>query len=215
MRKTLIAIAVALVAGLGCVITAGAQEAAGAPLPLGMWPELGAALQEMDTTQIGTLTVGDLAKLAGQLSIAEQRLRYVQRARHASLIMPGVGQFMTGNPVGGSLYVVGDVAVFAGTVLGAYFLLPPQVQFTSVNYLTDPLQTICNAWQGRSVLDYLPSVGVVAGGMIVQHILSHFASVDAARAARKNIADGKVTFTPNFNFGMMGPGFGMGMMMRY
>jgi hypothetical protein len=215
MRKTSVAILVAIVLGLGAAAATYAQEKTQAPL--GMWPELGAALQEMDATQIGTLTVGDLARLAARLSVAEQKLRYVQRARMASTFMPGAGQFMTGNPLAGSLFVAGDLAVFAGTVLGAYFLLPTNVQFGvgGLDYFNTPLQTICNTWQGNTVLNYLPSFGVVLGGMIVQHILSHFAAADAARDARSNIASGKVTFTPTFDMmGADGRGFGIGMGMR-
>ena len=67
-------------------------------------------------------------------------------------------------------------------------------------------------WESNSITNYLPSIGVLAGGMILKAILGHFSSVDAESRARANIAEGKVTFTPNLD--VMGPGFGMGMGMR-
>jgi hypothetical protein len=140
--------------------------------------------------------------------------------------MPGVGQFMAGDPVSGSLFVAGDLALFAGTVLGAYFLLPSNVQFGTGNgtagagldYLNTPLVGIKNAWEANSLLAYLPSIGVVAGGMILKHLLGWWSSKSAAGLARQNIADGKVTFEPElvpFWGQPDGHWFGPGMMMRW
>ena len=146
--------------------------------------------------------------------LPSSRSGYVQRARNASWHFPGAGQFMTGDPAGGSLFLAGDVTVIAGTLVGAYFLLPSNVQFSSLDYFSDPLSTIRTRWEGNSVVDYLPSCGVLVGGMIVKHILGHFAAVEAEKSARQNIADGTVTFTPNLEF-LDGRRAGFGMRMRY
>ena len=191
----------------------GGQQAAAAPPSAAIQGELAAAMEEMSGDQLGALTVGDLARLAERISIAEQKARYVQRARTASRILAGVGQFMTGDAVGGSLFLAGDVALMAGTLIGAYALLPSNVQFSSLNYLGDPLGTIRSRWESNSISDYLPSCGIMLGGMIVKAVLGHFAAEDAARRARENIAEGKVTFTPNLEF--LGRGIGMGMRMRF
>ncbi len=208
-----ILVAFALVTGL--LFSAGAAPvfAQKAAEPLGVEAELDAALQEMAASQLGTLTGADLAKLADRLSIARQKLLYVQRARRASFMVPGAGQFITGDALGGSLYLAGDVAVVAGSLVGAYFLLPTNVQFNNLDYLNAPLITIQNAWQANSILSYLPSFGVLLGGHILSMVLGHFSAVSADREARQNIADGKVTFTPKFDFDRRG--FGFGMMMRY
>ena len=66
-----------------------------------------AALQDLSSTQVGTLTVGDMVKIAERVSIAEQKLHYVQKVRMASLMHPGAGQFMTGDAVGGALFLAG------------------------------------------------------------------------------------------------------------
>ncbi len=200
-----------VIAAIAAVATcAGAQQALS---PTGLQAALGAALQEMSASQLGTLTVGDLARLAARISIAEQQERYVQRARNASWHFPGIGQFMTGDTLGGSLFLAGGVTVLAGTLIGAYLLLPSNVQFASLDYLNDPLSTIRSRWEGNSIVNYLPSCGILLGGMILKQILGHLSAEEAVKKARQNITDGTVTFTPNFEF--LGGRPGVGMRMRY
>jgi len=216
MHRTLIAlIALAAAAGMaaGAWAQAGPSPAPSAPTaPSAFTAEVQAALQEMSSEQLGTLTVGDLQKLAGRISIAEQEAAYVQRARTASRFLPGAGQLMTGDSLGGALFLAGDVALAAGTLVGAYLLLPSSVQFSSIDYINDPVSSIRSKWEGNSIGAYLPSFAVCVGGMILEHVLGHFASVEAGRSARRAISDGKVTFTPNFDF-LGRPG--LGMRMRY
>jgi hypothetical protein len=181
--------------------------------PQAMQQELTMALEQMSATQIGTLTVGDLLKAAERVSLASQKIHYVQRARMASMMLPGTGQFMTGDALGGSLYLTADLAVMAGTMIGAYYLLPANVQFMSFDYMNRPMADIHTTWLSNNISSYLPSLGVMAGGMVLKGVLGHFAAQGAAARARKNIADGTVTFTPRLGF--FDSGFGMGMMMRY
>jgi hypothetical protein len=211
MKRACMVIAAAAVIAAGAAVGAGAQQALS---PTGLEAALGAALQEMSASPLGTLTVGDLARLAARISIADQQERYVERARNASWHFPGAGQFMTGDAAGGSLFLAGDVTLIAGTLVGAYLLLPSNVQFSSLDYFRDPLSTIRTRWEGNSVVDYLPSCGILLGGMIVKHILGHFAAVEAEKRARQNVADGSVTFSPNLEF-LDGRRAGFGMRMRY
>jgi len=197
---------------MAAVVAAGAVAEEKVLAPAGLQQELGAALQEMSTVQLGTLTVGDLVAVASRVSVAAQKLRYVEKARMASMMLPGAGQFMTGNALGGSLFLVADLAVMAGAAAGAYFLLPSDVQFGSLNYFTTPMATIKTTMMAHNYVDFLPSMAVMAGGMLVKGILGHFSAASAAAAARTNIAEGKITFTPDFGF--MGRGFGMGMRMK-
>jgi hypothetical protein len=185
--------------------------------------EINAILAQASSQQIGSMTVADAQKLLGDLSIVRQKAHYVQRARMASFMMPGAGQFMAGDAVGGSLFLVGDLAIFAGTLVGAYFLLPASVQYgsgpgtTGLDYWGAPLADIKTAWISNSILSYLPSVGVMAGGMILRGLLGLWSSKSAGALARQNIADGKITFEPELMplTGGFGPGMGMGMMMRW
>ncbi len=173
--------------------------------------ELAAAAAELSSPQVGSMTVSDLQKITTHLAIAAQKDRYVARARAASFVLPGVGQFMTGDTLGGWLFVAWDVTVLAGTLVSAYFVLPANVQFGSLDYLNAPLSSIQTAWGSNSLLSYLPLAGVLAGGMILDIVLRHVSADNAARTARKNIAEGKVTFQPGFELDEGKLGFGMRM----
>jgi hypothetical protein len=220
--KTILAILLGL-----AVAAAGAVAAPWQPRQSELEKEIAQILAQNSSEQLGTMTVADLEKLAGEVSVAVQKAHYVQRVRMASFMMPGVGQYMAGDPVGGTLFLAGDIAVFAGTVLGAYFLLPVNVQIgagagtgaSGLDYLNTPVSGIKNAWDANSLLAYLPSVGVMAGGMLVKHLLGMWSSKSAAALARQNIADGKVTFEPTlfplFGMGQGGMHGGMGMMMQW
>ncbi len=205
MKRTWMAL-LALVAAAG-VAAAQDQPAAADPQA-----ELTAALQEISASQVGSLTVADLTKVAARLSIAQQKRAYVTRVSVASIFFPGAGQFMAGDTLGGVLFLTGDLAVMTGAVLGAYYLLPADLQFTSLDYYTGRITDIRTAWLDHSLKDYLPSFGVMAGGMLLKGILGHVSSRLAADQARRNIASGKVTFTPSFDF--LGHGFMMGLRIR-
>jgi hypothetical protein len=189
-----------------------AESPAVAPAPAAtsfLEQELTAAGSELSSRQVGTMTMDDVEKIAAHLSIAFQKSRYVDRARAASYALPGLGQFMTGDTLGGWLYVAWDVTILAGTLISAYFVLPSNVQFGSLDYLNSPLSTIRAAWESNSVLSYLPLAAVIAGGVILEMVLRSASSENAAQTARKNIAAGKVTFEPTLDLTGGGPGVGM------
>jgi hypothetical protein len=181
--------------------------------------EITGILDQQAATQIGTMTVGDMEKLAGQISIAIQKEQYVRRAGMASMMLPGMGQFKTGDSLNGSLFLAGDIAVFAGTLLGAYFLLPSNVQLASMDYLNTPLSSIRTTWESNTLSEYGPSIAVAVGGMAVQMLLRWVSARNAREDARQAIDNGKVTFQPELVplFGPMGPGgmYGMGMGMGF
>ena len=211
MKKILIVLAIACAAAGA----AGAEQMMSPASTPGLEAELTAALQDLGATPLGTLTVGDLAKVAARLSIAEQKAGYVRRAQMASMMMPGAGQFLTGDTAGGVLFLAGDLVVAAGSMIGAYLFLPDNVKMGAggLDYMNNPISTIKARWEGNSAMDYLPSVGIMAGGMLLKGLLCHFSARSATVTALKNIADGTITFTPNFGF--MGRGFGMGMQMKF
>ncbi len=212
MKRFCVILAAALVAASAASAQDAPAPAAPAPTPADMQAELNAALQDMSTAQLGTLAVGDIVKVASRISIAEQKVAYVHKALFASLMFPGAGQFMTGDALGGSLFLLGDLAIFAGALVGGYYALPHDLRFDQLNYFTTPISTINSDWELHTVLDYLPTAGILAGGMLLQGMLRYLSAANASRDARKEIADGKITFTPNFGF--MGRNFGMGFGMR-
>ncbi len=201
---------------------AAANQADAAPAPAPSAPvrersyleqELESAASELSSGTVGNLTVDDLEKVAEHLAIAVQKERYVQRARNASFMLPGLGQFMTGDTLGGWLFVAWDLTVLAGTLVSAYFVLPANVQFASLDYLNSPLSTIRSVWASNSIIAYLPLVGVLAGGVILETVLRYVSADNAANTARRNIDQGKVTFQPTLD--LLDGGLGLGMKMTY
>jgi hypothetical protein len=65
-------------------------------------------------------------------------------------------------------------------------------------------------------VDLLPSLGVLAGGGLVQVILRGVSSNHAAKLAEERIAAGEITFEPKLSILPGGPGaMGFGMGMKY
>ncbi len=54
---------------------------------------------------------------------------------------------------------------------------------------------------------------MIAGGIILETVLRYVAADNAARTARKNINEGKVTFEPTLD--VLGGGLGVGLKMAY
>ncbi len=175
--------------------------------------QITAILDQYGRQQIGTMTVADMEKIAGEVSIAIQKDAYVRSARTASWFIPGAGQFRTGDTLGGALFLGGDLALVAATVLGVYYTLPANVQFASLDYLNTPLSSIRTTWESNTLADYAPSIGVAIGGMAAQMILRWVSSRHAEADARQAVDSGKVTFQPMLvpMIGPMGPAGRMGM----
>lgn len=145
---------------------------------------------------VSDLTVGELRGLGERLSVIAQQENYVQRARQASRMFPGAGHFMIDEPGTGAAFGVGSVVVAAGTIVGAYFLLPDDIRFDELDYINDSFKEISQAWRGESIASLAPAAGVLLGGIIVNGILGELASDDVERRARAQIASGAVSFDP-------------------
>lgn len=174
---------------------------------------------EKDTV-ISDLTFGEVEDLMARLSVPMQEAAYVDHARKASYMMPGAGQFMTGDKLSGALFLTADLLVAAGTLTAVYFLLPPELQFGSLDYLNTPHSEIKAAWQNAAesatFMEALPTLGVMTGGMLLHKGLAVFSAKRAASRARQNIEDGTVVFEPRTSFYSSGHGrFGFGMGMKY
>jgi hypothetical protein len=176
--------------------------------------ELQAVLAAEESSVLGELTVGEAQDLMGEISIAYQKAAYVSKSRAMSFILPGLGQFMNDDPGMGALFLSLDVITGVGTVLGAYFLLPDELQFDELNYFTESYGYIETEWKKQSFTDFLPTLGVLAGGGLVQVILRGISSDHAAKLAEEKIAAGEITFEPKLSIlpaGTGAMGFGMGM----
>lgn len=175
-------------------------------------------ISENSDTVINDLTLGEINALMAEISVPIQEAAYVSHARSMSYMMPGAGQFMTGDKVSGALFFAADLLVKAGTLTGVYFLLPPELQFGSLDYFNAPHSEIKAAWESAaesaSFMDALPTLGVMTGGMLLHKVLGVLSAKNAASRARQNIEDGTVVFEPRTSFfsskhGMFGVGMGM------
>ncbi|MFW5688893.1 MAG: hypothetical protein ACOC1U_04900 [Spirochaetota bacterium] len=176
-------------------------------------------MSDYDDRVPSELTFGEIEELAGRLSIPAQKAAFVGFSRVASMIAPGVGQFLNKDYLGGSLFALGDLTIKAGTLVGIYFLLPPEVRFDQLNYYTAPKSQIASTWEsavnGMSLEDTLPIVGVAAGGALLSSILGQFAGAHAAGLARDRIASGEIEFEPRPQMMMIGGRLGVGVRMGF
>ena len=166
------------------------------------------------------LTFGEREELAGELSIPAQKAAYVGVSRFASMLMPGAGQFINRDFLSGSLFALGDFTIKAGTLVGIYYLLPPEVRFDQLDYYNAPKSEIESTWEtamnNMSLADALPIVGVATGGALLNHILARFSAGHAAGLARDRIEAGEIEFEPRPRMIMMTGGrFGLGMGFAY
>jgi hypothetical protein len=147
--------------------------------------------------ELGALSYGELRELAGRLSVATQKDRFVARSKAMSFMMPGSGQFLNKEYGTGAAFLAADLAVVAGTLIGAYYLLPADLRFQQLDYFNTPFNTIRDKWQGHTFMDYLPSLGMLAGGGVLKAILGQLSSRHAGKLARRNIEAGTITFEPD------------------
>ena len=165
------------------------------------------------------LTFGQRAQIAGDLSIPLQKEWYIARSSFASAVLPGAGQFMNGDSLSGALFLTGDLVIAAGTLIGAYFLLPEELQVGQLDYANSTKTEISDAWTAAftdiTTAESWPLAAVISAGMILDHALSHFSARHAGRLAFERIESGDKTFRPRPEL-LMGPGgFGFGMSFGY
>ena len=79
--------------------------------------EAAVVLEAVDNTPISEFTLNDMKELALDLSIPFQKMQYVNKSKVASFILPGVGQFMNDDPLSGTLFLISDLAITAGTLV--------------------------------------------------------------------------------------------------
>jgi hypothetical protein len=200
MRKTVL-----LGAALLCAVAA-------FPKPRTFHPvaeAVAAMAEDRGGSELGAMTVSDVEKAVARLSVALRQEAWVHGSAMASFALPGLGQLLNRDPLGGSLYLVGSAAVAAGTLVGAYFLLPSGVQ---VNWFTTPIETIEDAFASHSLVEYLPSLGVMAAGAVVDAVLRRVSARGAADLAERNLLDGTVSFEPVLI--TSGEGMGLGVKIK-
>ncbi|MGA2763316.1 MAG: hypothetical protein ABSG17_08125 [Spirochaetia bacterium] len=159
---------------------------------------------ELGQQKLGDFDVAALASLRERLSIALQKDEYVRSISLHSMALPGLGQFETGDTASGFGFMALNLATIAGTLVGVYYTLPADLRFDRIDYFRDSFSSISSAWNGHSIVDYLPSFGVFLGGMIVDAIIRSWSSQAASREATSLVDSGTVKFTPRIGAGFMG-----------
>jgi hypothetical protein len=184
--------------------------------------EAAAILETKENYPVGDFTLTEMRSLALDLSIPFQKIQYVKDSKTASAVFPGMGQYMNNDPQNGTLFMLSHITVVAGTLIGAYYMLPDELQFDKLNYISDSYFTINERWENQSIKDMLPSMGILAGGFVVNSIIRYLSSAHAGKLAQKNITEGKIKFEPKIILPVFGFseengkhhsefGFGMGM----
>jgi hypothetical protein len=162
--------------------------------------------KERGDSELGSATIDDFETAVARLSIALQQEAWIHGSAMASMAVPGLGQLMNHDALGGTLYLAADVAVKAGALVGAYFLLPDNLQ---VNWFTTTMGDLETAYRANRPIDYLPSLGILAAGAVVDMVLGHVSARGAARLAEKSVVDGTKSFEPVLITSGTGLGFGM------
>ena len=177
-------------------------------------------LEAVDNTPVGEFTLSEMKELAIDLSIPFQKMQYVKKSKIASTILPGVGQYMNNDPLSGTLFLISDITLIAGTLIGAYYLLPDELRFDRLNYISDSRSTIRERWDNQSFEDMLPTMGVMAAGFVVSGVVRLLSASHAGKLAQKNIAEGEIQFEPKLilpafdsseEYSSNRSGFGLGM----
>lgn len=157
------------------------------------------------------LTISERIAISEEISIDMQEKNYVRRAAFASFLIPGAGQFMTGDPLTGAAHLAGEAAIVGGVITGLYFLLPEDLKDGSLT--REERHDLYKTYMTPDNIDQiLPAMGVMAGGALLSVFNSIIASHDAAENAFENIESGSVTFNPYLNTGST---LGMGLRMNW
>ena len=171
--------------------------------------EFDALQSELGVRPFGELSLNELDSYRERVETAIRKDAYVRSTARMSMHFPGAGQIRNGDTTEGIGFIALHAATIAGTLAGWYFLLPSDLRFDELDYLSSSKQTIHDAWMAHSLKDYLPGIGVMAAGMIVDGGVRHWSSVSAMNGARAAIESGKARLNP-----VVGPGY-FGMRMHY
>jgi len=153
---------------------------------------------------VSDLTVGDLKALADIQSVDRQEARYVGGAAVASFLLPGLGQFKTGDAVAGTLNLVGFATLVGATMYGTWALLPDDVKASGLSF--EGRHNVMKSYWTNDFGKIAPAVGVMAGGAALSLAYRFWSAGDARTRALGNLESGAVTFEPaaiDGRFGVM------------
>lgn len=166
--------------------------------------ELAAVKTNLGDKPIGELTLNQLSPYWDNMSLAISKDNYLNEAFMMSFMMPGAGQFRNGDALEGLGFMALNVSVIAGTLIGSYFLLPADLRFDKMNYFSASFKTIGDTWYNHSFNDYLPSIGAMILGCLIDFGVRVWSASDAYSASKTAIDSGKIKMEPQIGFGYLG-----------
>jgi hypothetical protein len=154
----------------------------------------------LQSHDVGSLTLEEWVSAAQLWQVYEKQQTFIRQAGIASYVIPGLGQFIAKDTLGGVLILLGNTAINLGALIGAHALLPPSVRIGNLDYFGSSFQTIKDAWANLTFISLLPSMGITLAGTVATQLLRSFAADDARLKATQAIAQGKVQFNPDAGF---------------
>ncbi len=150
-------------------------------------------------------TLEERLAIASVFSVAMQESMYVRHAGASSFLVPGAGQFMTGQTGAGALHLGAELLIASGAFAGMYFLTPDELLDHSLT--RDERHVLMASYMTpERIGELLPGMGVAAGTFVLSIVNRIVAANGAARGALANLADGTVSFEPVIGLGSLGGG---------
>ena len=129
--------------------------------------EMKAVADELGDKAFGSLTLDELTPLKTRLALASRKDSWVAKTAMMSMHLPGMGQFRTGDTLGGLGFLTLHGGLVAGALVGAYWLLPADLRFDKIDYFNASGSVIETKLKNHSFMDLLPSMAVMGAGMLV------------------------------------------------
>ncbi|OHD17855.1 MAG: hypothetical protein A2Y38_13145 [Spirochaetes bacterium GWB1_59_5] len=150
-------------------------------------------------------TLEERLAIASVFSVAMQESMYVRRAGMVSFLLPGAGQFMTGQTGAGALHLGAELLIAGAAVAGVWYLTPDDLLDHSLT--RDERHAVMVSYMTpERIGELLPGMGVAAGTWVLSMVNRSLAAHGAARGALANLADGTVSFEPVVGLNSIGGG---------
>ena len=142
-------------AALLCAVTVFARPRAFNPVA----EAVAALAEDRGGSELGAMTVADIEKAVARLSVAMKQEAWIRGSGMASLALPGLGQYLNHDPLAGSLYLAGSLAVGA-----SWFVLKDYQKDRIRTFLDPDLAARGAGYQVRQARIAIGSGGIVGKG---------------------------------------------------
>jgi hypothetical protein len=171
--------------------------------------ELSAIEGEFGTTTLGEIRVNQLVSLSARMERAIAKDVYLRSTAAMSLMMPGAGQFRNGEAPAGTGFLALHLGTVAGGLAAFYFLMPADLRFDQLDYVSSPHGDIRDAWKAHSISDYAAAIAPRAAAALLDTGVRYWSATAAYASAKTAIDQGRAKLVP-----VVGPGF-LGACLRF